>query len=337
MNSAAGNDVSLPPGFSARAIDPDADSEAVTDLCATAAMAEYGTPDVTLEAVRESYNAPAFDPATDGLLVLDSHGKLAGVVEYYDIDAAHVAPDVFVRVRPDLLEAGIGEALLAWAERRGQATLVLAAPDLRVSLHAYVAGVNEPMQRIYERSGWAVERIFWTMEIDLGDQGPVAPPLPAGIAIRATVPGQDERAIFAVEGEAFADHFGYVARTYDDWMTLLTKVNPYDPSLWFLAADGDQIAGIALCQLEARGRPELGWVTLLGVRPAWRGRGLGLALLKHAFAELHRRGQRKVGLGVDSQSLTGATRLYERAGMQVTRDGRSYVRVIREGREIRPT
>jgi ribosomal protein S18 acetylase RimI-like enzyme len=117
---------------------------------------------------------------------------------------------------------------------------------------------------------------------------------------------------------------------------MMTKVNPYDPSLWFLAVNGDNIAGIALCLSEARGRPELGWVSVLGVRPAWRGQGLGLALLKHAFAEFHRRGKRTVGLAVDSESLTGATRLYERAGMHVARDGRSYERVLRAGREIRP-
>lgn len=48
-----------------------------------------------------------------------------------------------------------------------------------------------------------------------------------------------------------------------------------------------------------------------------RGRGLGLALLRHGFAELHRRGERQVWLHVDAENRTGATRLYERAGMRV--------------------
>ena len=34
-------------------------------------------------------------------------------------------------------------------------------------------------------------------------------------------------------------------------------------------------------------------------------------LLLHAFGELYRRGSYTIGLGVDSQNLTGATRLYE--------------------------
>jgi ribosomal protein S18 acetylase RimI-like enzyme len=52
------------------------------------------------------------------------------------------------------------------------------------------------------------------------------------------------------------------------------------------------------------------------VRRPWRKRGLGLALLNHSFGEFYRRGYRRVGLGVDAQNLTGALRLYEKAGMR---------------------
>ena len=58
---------------------------------------------------------------------------------------------------------------------------------------------------------------------------------------------------------------------------------------------------------------------LLGVRRAWR-RGLGEALLRHSFAAFRRQGFTRGTLGVDASSVTGATRLYERAGMRVYRD-----------------
>ena len=89
----------------------------------------------------------------------------------------------------------------------------------------------------------------------------------------------------------------------------------FDPSLWFLALDGDRIAGTALCFPRSE---QLAWVRGLGVRRPWRGRGLGMALLQHAFAAFYARGMRIAGLGVDAQSPSGATRLYERAGMRVT-------------------
>jgi ribosomal protein S18 acetylase RimI-like enzyme len=72
----------------------------------------------------------------------------------------------------------------------------------------------------------------------------------------------------------------------------------------------------------------------LGVRRPWRKRGLGLALLHHSFNEFYRRGKRKVGLGVDAQNLTGALRLYEKAGMHVDQAYDTYEKELREGTEI---
>jgi ribosomal protein S18 acetylase RimI-like enzyme len=75
-------------------------------------------------------------------------------------------------------------------------------------------------------------------------------------------------------------------------------------------------------------------VNSLSVRRPWRRRGLGLALLQHAFGEFYRRDTMTVALGVDAQSLTGATRLYERAGMHVDRQYAVYEKELRPGREL---
>ena len=73
-----------------------------------------------------------------------------------------------------------------------------------------------------------------------------------------------------------------------------------------------------------------GWVLELGVRDRWRGRGIGLVLLRTAFRELWRRGHTHIGLEVDAANETGATRLYERAGMRVTRQYDTYERRLDE-------
>ncbi len=78
----------------------------------------------------------------------------------------------------------------------------------------------------------------------------------------------------------------------------------------------------------------MGWVATLGVRRNWRRQGIALALLHHSFGEFYRRGVRKVGLGVDAGSLTGATRLYEKAGMHVASQFDKYEKEIRAGKEI---
>jgi ribosomal protein S18 acetylase RimI-like enzyme len=69
-------------------------------------------------------------------------------------------------------------------------------------------------------------------------------------------------------------------------------------------------------------------VGAIGVRKQWRRRGLGLALLLHAFGEFYRRGQPRIGLGVDAQNPTGATRLYERAGMHVAYEAIAFEKAL---------
>ncbi len=78
----------------------------------------------------------------------------------------------------------------------------------------------------------------------------------------------------------------------------------------------------------------MGWVGSLSVRRPWRRKGLAAALLHHTFGEFYRRGQRRVGLSVDSSNLTGATRVYERAGMHTDQHRAVYAKVLRDGEEI---
>jgi ribosomal protein S18 acetylase RimI-like enzyme len=92
---------------------------------------------------------------------------------------------------------------------------------------------------------------------------------------------------------------------------------------------------MAICSSKRGGEEDLGWVSSLGVRRPWRRQGLALAILHHAFREFAARGKPRAGLGVDSQNLTGATRLYEKAGMRLVREGREYELLVREGRDIR--
>lgn len=73
---------------------------------------------------------------------------------------------------------------------------------------------------------------------------------------------------------------------------------------------------------------DAGWVSILGVRQAWRRCGLGAALLRHAFGAFADRGCRRVVLGVDGTSLTGAERLYERVEMTVADRFEIYEKVL---------
>ena len=77
----------------------------------------------------------------------------------------------------------------------------------------------------------------------------------------------------------------------------------------------------------------IGWIRTLGVRPPWRKRGLGEALLLHSFGEFYKRGTKTIGLGVDAQNPTGATRLYQKVGMVAVSEFVTYEKGLRSGRE----
>jgi GNAT superfamily N-acetyltransferase len=110
----------------------------------------------------------------------------------------------------------------------------------------------------------------------------------------------------------------------------------FDPSLWNLALADGQVVGTALNYPYVDDDHDMGWVGTLGVVREWRRRGLALALLHHSFQEFYRRGKRKVGLGVDAESLTGATRLYLKAGMHPDpkREWSLFEKELRPGQEL---
>jgi ribosomal protein S18 acetylase RimI-like enzyme len=159
------------------------------------------------------------------------------------------------------------------------------------------------------------------------DDPPAAAVWPEGVELRPLDPDRDLERIYQADEEAFKDHWGSAPMSFETWRGLLVPPD-WDPSLWFIAWDDDEIAGISLCRPSAEGDPDLGWVELLAVRRPWRRRGLALALLLHSFAELRARGRLKVGLGVDAENLTGAVRLYERAGMAPTQQFDVYEAVV---------
>jgi GNAT superfamily N-acetyltransferase len=143
--------------------------------------------------------------------------------------------------------------------------------------------------------------------------------------------GEDEdlRPFYETAEEAMADAWGHVPRSYEEWRERRTQ-SAFDPRLWFLALDGEVPAGGVMCSIS----DGIGWIDTLMVRRPWRRRGLGFALLTHAFRELYGRGMRRQVLTVDAESPTGATRLYERAGMHIGQQYATYSKELRAGIEL---
>jgi mycothiol synthase len=250
-------------------------------------------------------------PHTEMVVAALADGGIAAYADMND-QAERSRFWIDLRVPPSEHDADVAGALLDALEARAAEG---AAPGAIVRV--FVPSPYELALRLVQARGYEVVRHSFQMGIDF-DGELAALCWPQGIAVRTFVPGQDDEAVHEAQQEAFADGFEAVRQPYEDWRRWSFR-EPFDPSLWLIAEDGAEIAGLCLCRSDAGAEGELGWIDSLGVRRPWRRRGLGLALLLHGFAELRARGKQGVGLGVDGLNPTGAVRLYERAGMHVAR------------------
>jgi mycothiol synthase len=291
----------------------------------------------TVEGVRAEWTSPGFDPAEDIRLVFASNGEMAGYIEVWTTSKPPVHPWIWGRVDPKYEDKGIGTWLLRWAEGRALRVLPTVPNELRFAPRLGIWRPAEKSKKLFEDFGYRYIRSSYHMLIDM--EAPVPEPeFPAGIVIRTFNPEADAEAVYHADTDAFRDHFGFIEPPFEEgfkrFKHFMIDSQDFDPSLWFLAMDGDEIAGVNLCRPHALDDPDMGWVSSLGVRRQWRKRGIGLALLRHSFNEFYRRGKRKVGLGVDAQNLTGALRLYEGAGMHIQRAFDNYEKELRAGTEI---
>ncbi len=282
---------------------------------------------VTPQELAHEWKSEGFDLATDAWVVEDPDGRIVGYEEFFNRHAhASLRGDGYVH--PDFMGQGIGTAMLRAMDERVRREMELAAPDLRVFIRNGMATGDTVSCRMHENEGYQPVRYSWRMEIELSDPPP-APLWPEGITLLPFHVERQNRQVFEAHEEAFSDHWGHTPGTFSAWEQRMTGSAEFDPSLWFIAWDGDQIAGYSLCRF----RMGIGHVGTLGVRRPWRKRGLGMALLLHSFNEFYKRGMQTVGLGVDASNPTGATRLYQKAGMHIASEYVIYEKEFRPGRE----
>jgi mycothiol synthase len=229
----------------------------------------------------------------------------------------------FSGVLPEHRGNGIGTQLLGLVEERARRLAAKAPEGEIVMLSHDVGALNSDKAALLEHHGYELVRTFLKMGIEL-DEEPPEPQLPDGIVLETMRPGT-EREIYDASEEAFRDHWDHVPHDYDEWREWNFSRESFDPTLWLVAYDGDEIAGISLNHFDGG---DEAWVNVLAVRRPWRRHGLGLALLLTSFRDFRRRGIARAALGVDSENPTGATRLYERAGMHVVREEKAYAKEI---------
>jgi ribosomal protein S18 acetylase RimI-like enzyme len=265
----------------------DEDAPLVAEL-----TSRYAPDPYPVAAVLHDWMSPGFDKDVDARV---DNGAYAAVLRD-GADRAYI--DVCGDPSEDLVDWAIDHA-----RERGFVRVFTSAWSDDAELHAAFA-----------RAGFRLVRHSYRMAIALDDDLP-EPAWPEGITVR-TAREEDVPTVYAVQQETFEDHWEHEQTPFEEWTHALVGREFFRPELWFIAEAGGEVAGVALCN-QRESNTDAARIAIIGVRRPWRRRGLGRALLVHAFRELRRAGFRRATLGVDAESLTGAHRLYESAGMHV--------------------
>jgi mycothiol synthase len=283
------------------------DVAAVAELFGSVEEALLGRPPrVDVDMVEGWLQTIAFETNTwlleeDGALVAGAFAQLFG--ERGNFGGA---------VRPSAQGSGLGGRLIGLAEMR-------LSDEGAARVHAWGFAADERAGELFRSHGYSEVRRFWEMAIALDEE----PPEP-GVPIQS-FREEDAEAFHAAIEEAFADHWEPHPESFEEWWARQQARSNFDPSLWALMRDGSEVVAVARNEMRASG----GYVGVLGVRRAWRGRGYGRALLRHSFREFRQRGATHATLGVDASNATGATQLYESVGMHVEQEEIVWEKVLR--------
>jgi mycothiol synthase len=300
----------------------------ITGLISAAYLAESGGSDFSEEELVNSWQRQGFNLAEDAWKVVSLDGnQVVGYVELWNRSHhAYLMADGYVH--PEFCGQGIGRSLLRLIEERAVDHIKISDSRLRVFILNGVDGANKSAVQLHEQEGYQPSQYFFRMKIHM-DSLPHSPEWPTGIDWQPFQPGE-EKAVFEVIAEGFPEYWGPNSRGLDEWKRRMER-DRFDPSLWFIAWHVDKIAGCSLCHIKG----ENGWINQLAVRPQWRKKGLGMALLQQSFREFYSRDIKTAALGVDADNSTGATRLYEKVGMQVVHKYIVFEKVLRQGDDIR--
>lgn len=236
------------------------------------------------------------------------------------------------QVHPEFRRSGLGRTILEANIRRAEARARLEPAEQPVELGAFVDEGETGHRALMAEFGFEPIRWFFLMRRDLAEPIPSAA-LPAGLELRPVRP-EHHRAIFDAEVEAFLDHWGHREKTDNDF-ELTHKTEELDTSLWVVAWDGDEIAGVVQNWIwpteNAQLGVERGWLEHISVRRPWRRRGLARAITAESLRRLRDRGLTDAMLGVDADNPNGALGLYEGLGFTVDQRSTAYRRGLARG------
>ncbi len=311
----------IPENFLVHPVGPE-DSQAINRMLLDIEAVDHRNIFDTLDDRQRDLNDPETNPETDSILVMTPAGQAAAMGWIFTPQEAGGEYITFLwgEVHPQHRRRGLGEFILSWLEDRAGQILARLPGDKPHIMRVFVKQDLQDRVELYEKHGFQAVRSFYRMQRVL--RQPIATPkLPPGFRLINWDANRNDEAL-SVLNQAFSDHWGFIPMTAELWQLWVLEHEDFRPDLSFmvLSAETGEIAGLAvnkvnLAENQARGIRE-GWIMDLCVRRPWRKRGLATALLNASMQAFRADGLESAGLGVDTENLTGALRIYERLGFR---------------------
>jgi ribosomal protein S18 acetylase RimI-like enzyme len=316
------------PGLILRRLHAPADYPRMNEIANATRIAQGDTFYTSDEQFQRFYEHMENCDLTRDLFLVELDGRLIGYVRvgWRDEPATRLYEPV-VFVDPEVASQPIFDALYDLAERRMAEVVLEHPPGPKVARLSSAGGLRDAA---VAKRGYVPVRHFYTMVRPTLDDLPDAP-MPEGLEIRE-VRREDMEQIFRAEVEAFRDHWGFSEPGQRDRDEFFDDPIHSDTSLWRVAWDGPEVAGMVRSYIHPEQNEQLGvqrgWVEHISVRRPWRRRGLARALIAASFPLLRARGMTEGALGVDTENVSGALRVYERCGFQVVARSSEYSRTL---------
>lgn len=324
------------------------DVQSVVDVINADSQKTLGYPRAVIDAVCNLRIVRYVPLSSDKVVAIDAQGKIVGYAYVADKEN-RIVTEVGGAVHPEDWGKGIGQLLLEWAVERARALSNNALTGVRTVLQANLFEIEIEAIKLFVDSGYVKMREWVHMSLDM-DQPFPTPSLSDGLIMREMNLDQDWDIVGPAMDEAFADHWG-VIQLLPVSEEPVEEVNDKDgeevddlpsddsfsntPGYCFIVLDGEKVAGGILCNARLVERQDTGRVGSVFVRPAYRRRGIGQALMKTAFNTFWKKGVKRIILDTDSESFSESTKFYGELGMKPYRREFLYEKEIRPGMEVR--
>jgi mycothiol synthase len=268
------------------------------------------------------------DPAVD-VIVVEMADEIIGYgrVWWQQVEEGPRVYGHFAFLVPEWRGRGIRYAMLKHNEARLLAIAQGHAIDVPRCYDVWVSETETAwVARLKEEGYQAARYNFEMVRPHLNDIPDL--PLPEGLTVRAVQP-EMRNTVWAAAREAFRDHWGFSEEEWaDTHLEGWQEHETFNPDLWQVAWDGDEVAGMVLNFINAKENEAFnrlrGYTETICVRRPYRRKGLARALIARSL-KLHRDlGMTEAALGVDAQNPTGALHLYESMGFKATKQFTSY-------------